>query len=94
MKAFNKISNKYLPFKKVYKLLPNLLLVKLNKKLGNFKYNITAENAPNNVSIAGANLINKGKANSASTIAILLGCKKILFPKKSEPTPTKASLVK
>jgi hypothetical protein len=27
-------------------------------------------------------------------MAILLGCKKILFPKKSEPTPTKASLVK
>jgi len=44
------------------------LSVNLYKKLGNTKYNNTAAEAPNTVKIAGANLTNRGNANSASTM--------------------------
>jgi len=79
--------------KKTYKLLPKLLLVNLNNKLGKSKYKNKAAEAPTIVKIAGVNLIIRGKANSASTILTWFGCIKILLPKKSDPIPTNASLV-
>ena len=44
--------------------------------------------------MAGNNLINKGKLNSASIKFTLLGWINSELPKKSEPTPTKISEAK
>ena len=58
---------------------------------GDLWYKNNAKVAPPIDRIVGNNLYIKGKLNSASTKAILLGCVNKALPKKSDPIPTNKS---